>query len=252
MSFNILKFYYGTEEEFEKLRQHGLDNCFYFIAEPIYADEQQQEIIDYKAPYKLYLNNEKIYDSNNSDENLAERIIATEEFQDKMLSYIENNSTKAVNLKNSLNIINDDSDPLAYLSKDGYLSASNYRYNKNNNTVAIDSDVFIEKSLNTNKLITKHIIENSEDREAIKINNVSELNFTEDALIHLPKIEQGGNSYDFEQGNFIINSIKVNQFEGPVFNNITSLNLQTLQIGNLILSDDGGNLKIQAIDTTNS
>ena len=133
-------------------------------------------------------------------------------------------------------------------------SSNNYQFNKKDAIITIPHSTIIEKDIQSNG----YSLDCLEPGGKASIKNLKTLQFADNAIIeNLPKYEtkyeKNNYSYDFNTGNLTINSIEaktitINGEKVTAAKDTAAFN--KIQIGNIILSDDGGNLKITSVDAS--
>lgn len=251
-NFDYLKFYYGTEDQYETAAGNGLiENCFYFT-----EGEIEEEGIK-KTVYKLRLNNHLIYSSNAVSEMIG-NILENEKMQKKFANYLDKTSEVGQTVTSSV-VFKQDVEVGVDLKVDGNLTAGNIQYTKDNKDNAL-------MTLNANAITTKGNFQASNikatsgiEAEVLvaksgNITGLKELEFADDAtLSNLPThISSAGEwEFDFKGGNLKLNKIEAKEIwingkpVSPENENIAKFD--SLQIGNIVLTDDNGNLKITVI-----
>ena len=234
----FVKFYQGTESEYGKIKDSGmLEDYFYFT-----KDETD-------GRYRLRLKEEIIYSSNDKEE-IAEKVMGSEAFNAKIAEYLPlaggtmtGNLTvqKAVKV-DSLNVTNN-------------ISAENFKYQ--NNTVTIPCELVIQGKTTMANLVLDNITVNQQGTlNNCTLHAVQNITFKDGLVLDsLPKHNSAsGFSFDFDNGILKVNSIDASSIKingqdvlTEEADNITKV-YKNIQIGNIILSDDGnGNLAITSV-----
>lgn len=241
--FDKLQFYHGSFEDYDILKDNGkITNCFYYI----YNEE--------KTHFKLYLNQQLIYDSQGIA-NMAAEIIETDNFKEKFAKYV------LLDPDNKEQIIKGDlkanSIVTTNLKVEKNIDAENFKFE--NDMIAIPYPTVLgEGSELSNSTFTGGFITNAEISKS-PLKTITELSFDDNAsLENLPTYNNGENiSFNFKDGVLKVSKIEAQTIIGQeIFVDQDKVSTETntntvftsLQIGNLILSDDGnGNLKITSI-----
>ncbi len=237
-NFDKLKFYYGTKEHYEMIDNNALDNCFYYV----YEEKEGEKTRTY-----LYLRDELIYDSKEI-EGIVDSVLTSESFQNKLNEYLSLQDNNNQIIQSNITI-NKDLVVKGGVDIKGNIKASNFIYDANTDTITIPADLILQGVITFNNSDNQYRgkINDSEILNS-RLSNISSLNFGENATIeNLPTYNKGEYVYDFEKGNFKVNIIEAKQIIGPVGDKVTSMELESLRIGNLVLQEDNGNLKITSV-----
>lgn len=234
-SFSNVRFFVGEEQDYNTLKsKNGLDNCFYYIAT---FEKNENEMSNYDAgplTTKLYLRDKLIYSST-----------MVNDIEKELL---EENGSFLVKLNEMYFVLNKESEQLVQ---------GPIKFNSQISVPTIATDDLI---LNNGKKVTRLPVQDliagnlsveNETVSTIKINKSLEFG-EETSLNHLPKYVNGEYIFDFNNGELKINKITVEELNVSKKAEIPTVQenaiYKSLQIGNLILSDDGnGNLKITSI-----
>ena len=248
-NFTNLSFYYGDIEDYTTLKNNNaLDNCFYYV----------KEMVNNEEVYKLFLHTKQIMLSTEIQDYVQ---IATNEYlSDKMSNYVQ---TDALLPGEELEeqIINSDITITKNLTVDnivanGNINASNFQNIIENNQITksiIPNNLEVSGDINAVEIISGNSTLSSESELSVK-----QLNFVENAsIVNMPtiNIENGQNNfqYDFKSGIFKINRLEAESIKGTLVDgNTQSLQVVSLQIGNILLTDDNGNLKITVIKSASN
>lgn len=235
----FVKFYQGMEKEYQSAKSGGLlEDCFYFTVDEI------------NNKYRLYLNEHLVFSSNNK-EDLANDVISSDIFKTIINKYLPLNGgtiTGALTVKNTINANS--------LNVSGNISATNFKHE--GNTITIPCALVVNGDTTINGLLTldnMHLEKgNLENCELTKVTKIA---FQDNAVLeNLPtyKTQNEKYSFDFNQGKLVVNTIDaqtitINGSAVSTQNNATA-KYQSIQIGSIILSDDGnGNLAITSVET---
>lgn len=234
-SFSNVRFFVGEEEDYDTLKsKNGLDNCFYYIAT---FEKNENEMSNYDAgplTTKLYLRDKLIYSST-----------MVNDIEKELL---EENGSFLAKLNEMYFVLNKESEQLVQ---------GPIKFNSQISVPTIATDDLI---LNNGKKVTRLPVQDliadnlsveDETVSTIKINKSLEFG-EETSLNHLPKYVNGEYIFDFNNGELKINKITVKELNVSREAKLPTVQenavYTSLQIGNLILSDDGnGNLKITSI-----
>lgn len=263
--FDNVKFYQGLESDYLKVKDI-LDDCFYYTYETAETDENGK-IISISGKLRLRLKDKLIYSSDINEfigqnfirileENFDNRYVSlTSENQQTITSPLKING--ALDISKSLTVTNN------IYSQDGNLDMANYRRVTVNNSEAIEipciaifkGDSVTLQKLNANELATLQKVDIKSGEASL-----DKLIFNTGASIEkMPKYSCNLDPkyyFDFQNGEININKINANAItmQGQLVStaDVTNAQFTTLQIGNLVLSDDGnGNLKITSIESNN-
>ena len=251
-NFDYLKFYYGTEDQYGTAAGNGLiENCFYFT-----ESEIEEEGIK-KTVYKLRLNNHLIYSSNAVSEMIG-KILENEKMQKKFANYLDKTSEVGQTVTSSV-VFEQDVTVDGNLTVENDFTANNIQYTKddnnktsmilNANTITTEGNFQASNIKATSEIETEALVAKSGN-----ITGLKKLEFADDAtLSNLPThISSAGEyKFDFKNGNLKLNKIEAKEIwidDKPVSpENENIAKFDSLQIGNIMLTDDNGNLKITVI-----
>lgn len=234
----FVRFYQGEESTYQTAKeQNKLENCFYFTEDV--------------NRYRLYLNEHKIFDSNNQ-EDLANAIINTRNFAEKIKNYLPitgGRLTGALEIDETLNVTGGIS------VTNGKISAENFK--DEGEQVTIPCALFVDNDTTIKGLLTleKLQLDNGGTLKNCNLTNVINLSFANDAtLTNLPTYKTQQNyEFDFNNANLKVNridaqSITIKDSAVSTQDNTTQV-FSSIQIGSIILSDDGkGNLAITSVE----
>lgn len=250
-NFDYLKFYYGTEKQYGTVADQGLiENCFYFTEGEI-EEEGVKKIV-----YKLRLNNHLIYSSNAVSEIIGE-ILKNEEMQKKFANYLDKIGSDTQTVASSV-VFKQDVTVDRNLIVENDFTANNIQYTRddnktsmilNANTITTEGNFQASNINATSEIETEALVAKSGN-----ITGLKELEFADDAtLSNLPIYISPAGEYifDFKNGNLKLNKIEAKEIwidDKPVSpENENIAKFDSLQIGNIVLTDDNGNLKITVI-----
>jgi hypothetical protein len=253
--FNNIQFYHGTQQEYLSIPSDILDDCFYYTYDSAVTEEGI--VVSTSGIVRLYLRDRLIFCSNMTEvldqsfdklfeEKLQPYILSstkTNEEEDE----IEQEIFSPLKISNDLIITKN-------LTMDGNINAKNFIYQQleeNNDIVTIPCNLIVDgntvnlKILNTNSINVANtaITETLSFGDSASISNIPSyngFNFKEGSLniknINANSITINGSSVLTEQD---VNTV------GTVMDDLTING--SIRIGNLILSDDNGNLKITSV-----
>ena len=241
----FVKFYQGTESEYETIKLNGmLEDYFYFT-----KDETD-------GRYRLRLKEQLIYSSNDK-EDIAEKVMGSKKFQEEIAKYLPITGGTM-----SGNLIVNNAVKVNSLEATNNISATNFKHNSQSNTVTIPCTLIVNGNTTVNATLTLNKINVNEGGTLKKctLEEVGKITFSNTStLTNLPNYENNGFSFNFNEGNLNVNSISANSIYVNGKPVITSQEeaatkvYKNIQIGNIILSDDGnGNLAITSVENNSS
>lgn len=233
----FVRFYQGTESDYKVIKDNGqLEDCFYFTETDA-------------GEYNLYLNEHTIFSSKN-EENIAQDVINSKTFKTEMEKYLPirgGTVTGDLNIANTLNVTEG-------LSVNGNISASNFI--DGGQQVIIPCALTIDADTTINGLLTLDNLKLEKgELKNCSLTNITKIAFTDNAsLENLPTYTtQAGYEFNFKDAKLTVNSIDAQSI--TIKNQAVSTQesavqvFQSIQIGNIILSDDGnGNLAITSVN----
>lgn len=244
MNLEFLRFFYGTEENYNEYiksltalddseKEEILENCFFYT-------------IDTDNISRLRLG--QILISSNLQVELLNGIMSSNDFKnflnDNYLSVTitdqEQTIQSPLTIKKTVKI-NDN------LTVENDFSSGNIQYNQMEKKVIFNSEKVDEVNA------TKFTSQNLNVTNSAEIANASIKDLTVESFSKLPAYSStAGYGFDFNSGTLKINSIdaqsiNINGAEIPVINNESTLTIKSLRIGNILLEDEDGNLKITVV-----
>lgn len=246
MSFTNVKFYYGTEDNYNKLLStdffvdNNKDNNYFF-----YTTKEIEENGVTKTVHKLFLKDILIYDSNAKNIDPWSQI--SEPLADTLRNYIKK-------VENEQNITGN-------LTISGNIQADNFQENSKgeisfggNKTLDIEGITTNKAQIATIETTKGGSIIKGENNE-VQLNKLIFDSATESIVQNIPKLQFqfGDESYylDLNNGELKIKHIKCSTLEydsNIVQADTPDLSVNSITIGNVRLEDDGeGNLKITSL-----
>lgn len=233
----FVRFYQGKESEYIEAKEaRKLEDCFYFTETDT-------------GGCNLYLNEHTIFSSEN-EEKIAQDVIDSETFKAEIKKYLpieggtitgNLNVEEILSVKKGLNIVN------------GKISALNFK--DEGGQVTIPCALIINGNTTINGLLTLDKLQLTQGTlNNCNLTNVTNISFANGAtLTNLPTYTTQQNyEFDFNNANLKVNSvdaqsITINGKAVPTEENAIQA-FQSIQIGSIILSDDGnGNLAITSV-----